>query len=58
MKIRKEMKRSFGKTPRPPLWKKIVLMVYRFFHELGISANFGGHDDRMKRRRKKSKFDK
>lgn len=51
-------KRTFGKNPRPPLWKRIVLMIYRFFHELGDHANFGGHHDRMQRRKKKNRFDK
>ena len=51
-------KRTFGETPRPPRWKKFILMIFQFFHDVGEHANWGGHEDRMKRRRRKNRFDK
>ncbi len=51
-------KRTFGNTPRPPLWKRILLMLKRWRYEFGKHANFGGHHDRMQRRKRKSRFDK
>lgn len=51
--------REFGKTPRPlPWWKRILNSIRIGLFGGTASQRFMGHDDRMKKRRRKTKFDR
>ena len=49
--------REFKKTKRPSILKKIISFLSSFLNNSEHSG-FGGHNDRMNKRRRKTKFDK
>jgi hypothetical protein len=49
--------REFRKTERKSFFKKIIIFLLGFLNNTEQS-NFGGHYDRMDKRRRKTKFDK
>ncbi|MEM9884751.1 MAG: hypothetical protein AAF849_02595 [Bacteroidota bacterium] len=50
--------RKFGKTPRPSKWKRIWNFAVSIFWAAYEYSNFGNHDDRMKKRSRKTRFDR
>ncbi|MEO0779629.1 MAG: hypothetical protein AAFW73_05400 [Bacteroidota bacterium] len=49
--------REFRKTERPPWWKKVLRYLGSLF-SITEYQNFGGHEDRMRSRRRKTRFDR
>lgn len=49
--------REFGKTPRPPFWKRILLFFSTFFFNSELNST-SRHHDRIEKRRRKTRFDK
>ncbi len=49
--------REFGKTERKPRWRKILdfFLSFVFTNE---QQSFMGHEDRMRARRRKTRFDR
>lgn len=52
--------REFGKTPRVPVWKRLLIYVFPslFGHHDGEHMNFRGHNNRQESRRRKTMFDR
>ncbi len=49
--------REFGKNKKKSFWQKVVAFFSSFTWNSELFS-FRGHSDRMKKRRRKSKFDK
>ncbi|MEM6771244.1 MAG: hypothetical protein AAF597_11725 [Bacteroidota bacterium] len=50
--------RTFGKPPSPkPWWKRAIKLFFKIVG-LGEDPRYGGHDERMRKRRRKTKFDR
>ena len=51
--------REFGNTPPPkPWWKRLFHTLFLLFGGQLNILRFLGHDDRMRKRRRKTKFDR
>lgn len=48
--------REFRKTERPSFWKLVWRFISSFFHS--ERGGFSGHNERMSKRRRKTKFDR
>ncbi len=52
--------REFGKTPKKPTWLRVLEFIFPswFGNYDEPTSNFAGHNNRMKKRRRKTLFDR